>query len=103
MLQRIAFLALLISSLFVSTLAVTTSANAQSSRFGCYKVTANSLNLRKRAWGRSAVVGVVHKGTVVAKRRRWCALRGFWCPVRTKAGVSGWADKKYLRRTKCPA
>ncbi|MFT5507346.1 MAG: hypothetical protein ACI89J_000410 [Hyphomicrobiaceae bacterium] len=89
------------SVLIVSICAIATEATAQTSKYGCYQITAGALNLRKRAWARSPVVGVVSRGDVVAKRRRFCALRGFWCPVRTKGGTEGWADKKFLKKVSC--
>ncbi|SRR6056297_2967010 len=76
-------------------------AQAQTSRYGCYEVTGGALNIRKRAWSKSPVLAVARRGEKLAKRRRFCAVRGFWCPVRTKAGVSGWADKQYLRNVSC--
>jgi hypothetical protein len=76
-------------------------ADALSSRYGCYVVTAGALNIRERAWSKSKVVGVARKGDKLAKRRRFCALRGFWCPVSKQDGVDGWADKRHLDRTPC--
>lgn len=76
-------------------------ADALSSRYGCYVVTTGALNIRKRAWSRSEVVGVARRGEKLAKRRRFCALRGFWCPVATEDGVEGWTDKRFLERTPC--
>jgi hypothetical protein len=76
-------------------------ADALSSRYGCYEVTAGSLNIRARAWSRSDVLAVARKGDKLAKRRRFCALRGYWCPVTTEDGVKGWAGKQFLKRTAC--
>lgn len=94
---------LLCSVLIIGICIIAKGAAAQSSKFGCYKVTAKTLNLRKRAWGKSDIVDVLERGDIVAKRRRFCAIRGFWCPVRTEGDLSGWADKKFLRRVSCPA
>lgn len=97
----------IILSLFVAMAAVIglaslpSPAEALSSRYGCYEVTAGSLNIRARAWSRSDVVAVASKGDKLAKRRRFCALRGYWCPVTTKDGVEGWAGKSFLKRTAC--
>lgn len=99
--KRIPFVCLICSLLIIGICAVAREATAQTSRYGCYQVTTGALNLRKRAWASSDVVGVVGRGDVLAKRRRFCALRGFWCPVRTKAGVDGWADKKYIKKVAC--
>ncbi len=92
---------LICSLLIIGICMIAREAAAQTSKYGCYEVTAGALNLRKRAWAKSDVVGVVNRGDVIAKRRRFCALRGFWCPVRTKAGAEGWADKKYLKKVAC--
>lgn len=89
------------SVLILSICVVASNASAQTSKFGCYQVTAGALNLRKRAWARSEIVGVANRGDILAKRRRFCALRGFWCPVRTKGGVNGWADKKFIKKVAC--
>lgn len=99
--MRIPMVCLIFSAVIIGVCVIALEAAAQTSKFGCYQVTAPALNLRKRAWSRSSVVGVVRRGTLLAKRRRFCALRGFWCPVRTKAGVEGWADKKYLKKAPC--
>lgn len=85
----------------VGSLATATTASAVSSRFGCYSVTAAALNVRARAWSKSDVVATLQRGQLLAKRRRFCAIRGFWCPVRTANGINGWADKRYLEKTKC--
>ncbi|MFY0612153.1 MAG: SH3 domain-containing protein [Hyphomicrobiaceae bacterium] len=103
MMKRIPFVCLICSLLIIGICVVAREATAQTSRYGCYQVTTGALNLRKRAWARSDVVGVVYRGNIVAKRRRFCALRGFWCPVRTKAGINGWADKKFLKKVACKA
>lgn len=98
---RIPVVCLIFSTLVIGICAIASTASAQTSKYGCYRVTASSLNLRQRAWARSKVIGVVHRGDKLAKRRRFCALRGFWCPVRTKGGLNGWADKKYLKKISC--
>lgn len=87
------------------TLAMTTTttpAQAILSQYGCYKVVgASSLNVRKRAYSRSEVVGVISRGEVVGKWKRFCALRGFWCPVESSSGITGWADKRFLAEVSC--
>ena len=93
--------AMFVGTIAAMTLGQTTSAGAVESRFGCYQVTTSALNVRERAWSRSDVVTTVSRGAIVAKRRRFCALRGFWCPVRTADGVSGWAAKRHLKRVAC--
>ena len=76
-------------------------AEALSSRYGCYEVTAGNLNIRAKAWSSSSVLAVARKGEKLAKRRRFCALRGYWCPVTNEDGVQGWAAKAFLKRTAC--
>lgn len=92
-----------VGALAIMVLAVpATPASAIESRFGCYRVVgAASLTIRSRALARSEAVGYARRGEKLAKRRRFCALRGFWCPVRRADGLSGWADKRFLRRTAC--
>ena len=91
-----------IASAFLGGLvALSAQAQALSSRYGCYEVTVDALNIREKAWSRSKVVAVARRGEKLAKRRRFCALRGFWCPVTNEDGVSGWAGKQFLKRTPC--
>jgi hypothetical protein len=84
-----------------------TAAAAQSTTsrpaFGCFKVTAPQVNIRASALSTADVVGKASRGEVLIKNRRFCALRGFWCPVRTQRGVEGWADKSKLVVAACPA
>jgi hypothetical protein len=89
---RIQTLAIAIS-LAAGIAALTQPAAALSSRYGCYEVTAGSLNIREKAWSSSKVLAVATRG--------FCALRGFWCPVTTEDGVEGWAGKQFLKRTAC--
>jgi hypothetical protein len=88
-------------SIAVGIAALSAPAEALSSRYGCYEVTVGSLNIREKAWSRSQVLAVAKRGDKLAKRRRFCALRGFWCPVTTADGVEGWAGKRFLKRTAC--
>ena len=101
--NRIPTVCFICSLLIIGICFIAREASAQTSRYGCYQVTAGALNLRARAWASSDVVAVMDRGDVVAKRRRFCALRGFWCPVRTKGGSAGWADKNFLTKVACPA
>ncbi len=81
---------------------VTATAQAQTSPYGCFKVVkAKSLHSRRLSFSRSRIVGVAVRGQKLAKWKRFCAFRGFWCPVRTKAGVRGFADKRYLKKVSC--
>jgi len=70
MMQRIPFVCLICSLLIIGICAVAREATAQTSRIGCYHVTTGALNLRKRAWASSDVVGAVGRGDILAKRRR---------------------------------
>jgi hypothetical protein len=97
---RIQTLAIAIS-LAAGIAALSQPAAALSSRYGCYEVTASSLNIREKPWSISKVLAVAKRGDKLAKRRRFCALRGFWCPVTTEDGVEGWAGKQFLKRTAC--
>lgn len=70
-------------------------------KYGCFKVTADGVNIRGSAFSSGAVVGTAPKGAILIKRKPYCTLRGFWCAVSYK-GVDGWADKKYYTITTCP-
>lgn len=69
--------------------------------YGCFRVTADEVNIRERAFSSSEVIGTARKGDILIKWKRFCAWRGFWCPVR-KGGLTGWADKGYLETAECP-
>lgn len=94
-------LSIFLASLVTFLAPAASPAEALSSRYGCYEVTSGSLNIREKAWSRSTVLAVARKGEKLAKRRRFCALRGYWCPVTNEDGVEGWAGKKFLKRTAC--
>ncbi len=70
--------------------------------YGCFKVTAASINIRDGAFSSSDVVGTAGRGEILVKRKRFCTLRGFWCAVR-KGSIEGWADKAFMERVDCPA
>lgn len=70
-------------------------------KYGCFRVTSESLNIRAKALSTSDVVGTAKRGDILVKRRRFCALRGYWCPV-TFGGVEGWADKAFFETAACP-
>ena len=77
-------------------------AAAVEGKYGCFKVTkVSALNIRRRAYSKSSVVGVARRGQKLGKWRRFCAIRGFWCPVKTSSGVRGWSDKRFLQRVSC--
>ena len=92
--------ALVLLALSPSTLFAVTTARP---KYGCFMVTANALNIRKRPYSFSNVVRSVAKGDILIKRKRWCTPRGFWCAVTTQDGVKGYADKSYMKVAPCPA
>ena len=75
---------------------------AVQARYGCFQVVgASTLNIRQRAYSKSPVVAVARRDQILGKWRRFCAIRGFWCPVETGDGVRGWADKRFLSKLSC--
>lgn len=95
--------------LFASALAfggfITIGADAEAateSRYGCYRVVgADALNIRARPFGSADAVGVAERGEILVKWRRWCTLRGFWCPVQ-QGDLKGHSDKRFLEPAPCP-
>lgn len=78
------------------------SAEAQpATKYGCFKVTVPSLNLRARPYSTADVIGVAHKGDILEKRKLFCTPRGFWCAVR-KGSLEGYADKSNMAKIACP-
>lgn len=78
------------------------SADAQAAtKYGCFKVTVPSLNLRARPYSTADVIGVAHKGEILEKRKLFCTPRGFWCAVR-KGSLEGYADKSNMAKIACP-
>lgn len=69
--------------------------------YGCFRVSATEVNIRERAYSSSAVIGSASRGDLLLKWKRFCAWRGFWCPVQ-KGDIQGWADKGYLEKVPCP-
>lgn len=81
---------------------VSNPASAADKVYGCYKVIGvSALNIRARPFASSDVIGVAHRGDILLKWKRWCAWRGFWCPVQ-RGSVAGHADKRYLMKVTCP-
>lgn len=76
-------------------------APANASKYGCFKVTASSLNIRARPYSTSEVIGVASKGDILEKRKMFCTPRGFWCAIR-KGSLEGYADKANMRKIDCP-
>ncbi|MDQ8700496.1 SH3 domain-containing protein [Hyphomicrobium sp. LHD-15] len=78
------------------------SAEAQAApKYGCFKVTVPSLNIRARPYSSADVIGVAKKGDILEKRKLFCTPRGFWCAVR-KGSLEGYADKSNLAKLPCP-
>lgn len=71
-------------------------------KYGCFRVTAEALNIRQRHYNTSPVIGVAKKGDVLEKRKLWCTPGGYWCAVRTADGLEGYADKNYMDKVPCP-
>ena len=91
---------ILIAVFVFSTLSVTTA--MAGSNYGCFKVTADNLNIRKRPYSSSDVIGSATKGEILEKRKFWCTLRGYWCAIRNKSGLEGYSDVAYLEKVDCP-
>ncbi|MCC7250371.1 SH3 domain-containing protein [Hyphomicrobium sp.] len=77
-----------------------TATQAEAATYGCFKVTASSLNIRARPYSTSEVIGVAKRGDVLEKRKLFCTPRGFWCAIR-KGSLEGYADKSNLRKVAC--
>jgi hypothetical protein len=77
------------------------SAEAQAAKYGCFKVSVPSLNIRARPYSNADVIGVAHKGDILEKRKLFCTPRGFWCAIR-KGSLEGYADKANLSKIACP-
>lgn len=69
--------------------------------YGCFRVTAESLNIRDKAFASGAVIGTAKKGDILVKRKRFCTLRGYWCGV-SFGTTEGWADKAFMEAAPCP-
>lgn len=75
---------------------------AAASKYGCFKVVTDELNIRERPYSTAPVVAAAKQGDVLEKRKWLCTLRGYWCAVRTKDGVNGYADKAFMDKVDCP-
>lgn len=85
-----------------TTVLVTQAPDAQAAKnYGCFKVTAPSINIRARPYSSAAVIGMASKGDVLEKRFLFCTPRGFWCGIR-KGSLSGYADKNFMTKVTCP-
>jgi hypothetical protein len=77
------------------------SAEAQAGKYGCFKVTASSLNIRARPYSSAEIIGAASRGDILEKRKMFCTPRGFWCAIR-KGSLEGYADKANMRKIACP-
>lgn len=76
-------------------------APASAAKYGCFKVTASSLNIRATPHSTAAVIGVASKGDILEKRKLFCTPRGFWCAIR-HGSLEGYADKSNMLKIDCP-
>ena len=74
---------------------------AQAATYGCFKVTADSINIRARPYSNAEVIGSASKGDILEKRKLLCTPRGFWCAIR-KGSLEGYADKNFMTKVSCP-
>lgn len=88
--------------ILLGTSSIFSEAVAADKVYGCYLVIdAHSINIRKRAWSKSAVLTTANRGQVLKKWKRFCSLRGYWCPVQ-KGSIKGHASKAHLLKVDCP-
>jgi uncharacterized protein YraI len=71
------------------------------SKYGCFTVTTEKLNIRARPYSDAAIIGTASAGDILEKRKLFCTPRGFWCAVR-KGKLEGYADKNFLGKVSCP-
>lgn len=89
-------------ALLLAGLAMTPSSAKADDSYGCYEVVgASSINIRERAWSKSEVLTTAKRGMILNKWKRYCALRGFWCPVQL-GNIKGHASKDFLEKVPCP-
>jgi hypothetical protein len=74
---------------------------AEAATYGCFKVTAASINIRVKPYSTSDVIGTASKGDILEKRKLLCTPRGFWCAIR-KGSLEGYADKAFMQKIACP-
>jgi hypothetical protein len=74
---------------------------AAAATYGCFEVTASSLNIRDRPYSTAEILTTVSKGTILEKRKLFCTPRGYWCAVR-HGSTEGYADKAFMRKVPCP-
>lgn len=74
---------------------------AEAATYGCFKVTADTINIRARPYSSAEVIGTAAKGDILEKRKLFCTPRGFWCAIR-KGTLEGYADKSFMAKIACP-
>jgi len=74
---------------------------ARAAAYGCFKVTADSINIRARPYSTAEIIDSASKGEILEKRKLFCTPRGFWCAVR-KGSLEGYADKGFMEKVACP-
>jgi len=74
---------------------------AEAATYGCFKVTADSINIRAKPYSNAEVIGSASKGDILEKRKLLCTPRGFWCAIR-KGSLEGYADKNFMSKVACP-
>jgi hypothetical protein len=91
------------TSLLAAALAlpVVAAGDVSAATYGCFKVTADSLNIRARPYSTSEIIGSASKGDILEKRKLFCTPRGFWCAIR-KGSLEGYADKSNMVKIACP-
>jgi len=92
---------LLFAGLTATSVPLTSSAQAQTKSYGCYKIiNASTVRIRKKPYLWSKTIGYAQRGDKVVKNRRFCSVRITWCRVRHD-DVSGWVGRKFLKKTAC--
>ena len=87
--------------MLAATAMLSVGAGSAAANYGCFVVTAPSLNIRERPYSDSKVLATAAKGDILEKRKLICTPRGFWCAVRA-GGVDGYADKSFMDKVACP-
>jgi hypothetical protein len=98
MIKRVIALVALIAMAIVAGGAMPVEA---ASKYGCFKVTTDNLNIRDRPYSTAAIIGNAVKGEILEKRKLWCTPRGYWCAVR-QGQLEGYADKNFMQKVPCP-
>ena len=98
MIKRACALGALIATAIVAGGAIPVEA---ASKYGCFKVMTDNINIRDRPYGNAAIIGNAVKGEILEKRKLWCTPRGYWCAIR-QGLLEGYADKNFMQKVACP-